>query len=307
MLFKQAPDLRDSEVTDHTLYLNRRHFIALGAGTGLAATAGLAAGLIPGLAGAAALDDKPTSKNHILTYNNFYELGTGKEDPSRNAGQFPPLRPWTVTVDGECHKPGVLDLDDLLRPHTPEERIYRMRCVEAWSLVIPWLGIPLADVLKRFEPTGSAKFVSFASIHAPDKLPYQRTNILPWPYVEGLRLDEAMHPLTLLATGLYGEALPVQNGAPLRLVVPWKYGFKGGKSIVRISFTRTRPPNTWNLLQPAEYGFYANVNPAVDHPRWSQARERRLGEFSRRPTLPFNGYAEQVAGLYAGMDLAKEF
>jgi sulfoxide reductase catalytic subunit YedY len=212
-----------------------------------------------------------------------------------------------VKVDGEVGKPGEYDLDDLLKPFTMEERVYRHRCVEAWSMVVPWLGFPLKDLIKRLEPTSRAKFVEFTTLLDPSQMPGQKSRILPWPYVEGLRMDEAMHPLALLVTGLYGKPLPNQNGAPLRLVTPWKYGFKGCKAIVRIHFTEQQPLNTWNIAVPDEYGFYANVNPEVDHPRWSQARERRLGEFFRRPTLPFNGYADQVAGMYAGMDLRKNF
>jgi sulfoxide reductase catalytic subunit YedY len=250
------------------------------------------------------LDDKLTPYEDITTYNNFYEFGTQKEEPAKNAHTLKP-RPWTVVVDGEVHRPRRLDLDDILRDYPSEERVYRMRCVEAWSMVIPWDGFPLGDLLKRVEPTSQAKFVAFTTLHDPAQMPGQRRDVLPWPYVEGLRLDEATHPLAILATGIYGRPLPNQNGAPLRLVVPWKYGFKGIKSIVRIRLTREMPPTTWNIAAPHEYGFYANVNPDVDHPRWSQKRERRLGELFKRPTLPFNGYGEQVASLYAGMDLRK--
>jgi sulfoxide reductase catalytic subunit YedY len=242
----------------------------------------------------------------VTTYNNFYEFGVGKEDPSELAHLFNP-RPWTVKIDGMVEKPGEYDLDDFLKPHTVEDRVYRLRCVEAWSMVIPWRGVPLADVLSRAEPTSSARFVEFTTVVRPSELPGQRRPILEWPYVEGLRLDEAMHPLTLLANGLYGRDLPNQNGAPLRLVVPWKYGFKSIKSIVRIHLTDRMPVNTWQQMQPREYGFYANVNPEVDHPRWSQARERRIGELRRRRTLMFNGYGEQVAHLYDGMDLRRWF
>jgi sulfoxide reductase catalytic subunit YedY len=251
-------------------------------------------------------DEEPTSFEDATRYNNFYEFGTDKTDPQRNAGSLRP-RPWSVEIAGEVAKPGTVDLDDLLRPHTAEERIYRLRCVEAWSMVIPWRGIPLGDILKRFEPTSNAKFVVFKTLFDPEQMPGQRRAILQWPYTEGLRMDEAQHPLTILATGMYGQDLPNQNGAPLRLVVPWKYGFKSIKSIVEIRLTRTEPATSWNLSAPYEYGFYANVNPAVDHPRWSQKRERRIGEFRKRATLPFNGYAEQVAHLYAGMDLRKHF
>jgi sulfoxide reductase catalytic subunit YedY len=242
----------------------------------------------------------------VTGYNNFYEFGTAKDEPARNAGSLRP-RPWKVRIDGEVGKPGDYDFDDLVNPYNPEERIYRHRCVEAWSMVVPWQGFPLKDLVKRIEPTSRARFVEFTTLHDVQQMPGQRSRILPWPYVEGLRLDEAMHPLALLVTGVYGKPLPNQNGAPLRLVVPWKYGFKGGKSIVRIRLTDRQPQNTWNVVAPDEYGFYANVNPAVDHPRWSQARERRLGEFFKRPTLPFNGYGDQVAGLYVGMDLKKDF
>jgi sulfoxide reductase catalytic subunit YedY len=242
----------------------------------------------------------------ITTYNNFYELGTDKSDPSNNAGSLR-TRPWTVAFEGEIGKPQVIDIETLLRLYPLEERVYRLRCVEAWSMVIPWIGFPLYPLIKRLEPTSRAKYVAFTTLLAPDQLPGQRTAALDWPYVEGLRLDEAMHPLTILAVGLYGQALPRQDGAPVRLVVPWKYGFKSIKSIVSVRLTERQPPTSWNRQAPREYGFYSNVNPDVDHPRWSQARERRIGELSRRKTLPFNGYANEVAGLYAGMDLAKDF
>jgi sulfoxide reductase catalytic subunit YedY len=242
----------------------------------------------------------------VTTYNNFYELGTDKPDPSRNAGTLRP-RPWSVTIEGEVKHPQVIDVDALLRSFALEERIYRMRCVEAWSMVIPWVGFPLAELVKRAEPTSRAKYVVFQTLHDPEQLPGQRRPVLRWPYVEGLRIDEATHPLALLAVGLYGRVLPNQNGAPIRLVVPWKYGFKGAKSIVRIRFQERQPETTWNLSAPDEYGFYANVNPEVDHPRWSQARERRIGEFFRRKTLPFNGYGAEVASLYAGLDLRKNY
>ncbi|MGD8497184.1 MAG: protein-methionine-sulfoxide reductase catalytic subunit MsrP, partial [Gemmatimonadales bacterium] len=247
-----------------------------------------------------------TPYEDVTTYNNFYEFGTGKEDPARNAHSLRP-RPWSVAIEGEVAKPAVYDLDDILGPVDVEDRVYRLRCVEAWSMVIPWRGFPLADLIERVEPTSNAKYVEFHTLLDPEQMPGQRRRVLDWPYVEGLRMDEAMHPLTLIATGLYGRDLPNQNGAPLRLVVPWKYGFKSIKSIVKIVFRETQPVNTWQASAPHEYGFYANVNPEVDHPRWSQARERRIGEFRKRPTLPFNGYAEQVASLYAGMDLRKNF
>jgi sulfoxide reductase catalytic subunit YedY len=251
-------------------------------------------------------DEPPTSYKDVTTYNNFYEFGVDKDDPAANAPTLRP-RPWTVAIEGEVGKPQVVDLDRLLGWFPLEERIYRMRCVEAWSMVVPWVGFPLGDLLKRVEPTARAKYVAFTTLHDTEQMPGQQHRVLDWPYVEGLRLDEAMHPLALLAVGLYGKVLPNQNGAPLRLVVPWKYGFKGIKSIVKIRLTEQQPPTSWNLAAPGEYGFYANVNPAVDHPRWSQASERRIGDFLRRPTLPFNGYAEQVAALYAGMDLRRSF
>jgi sulfoxide reductase catalytic subunit YedY len=252
------------------------------------------------------VDEPMTDLDSVAGYNNFYEFGTSKTEPARNAHTLKP-RPWTVTIDGEVHKPQTVDMDDLLRWFPLEERVYRMRCVEAWSMVIPWLGFPLGKLIDRVEPTSRAKYVAFTTLLDPAQMPGQQRDILDWPYVEGLRLDEAKHPLTLMAVGLYGRELPNQNGAPLRLVVPWKYGFKGIKSIVKISFTEQEPPTTWNQAAANEYGFYANVNPDVDHPRWSQATERRIGEFYRRKTLPFNGYAEQVAGLYTGMDLRKLF
>ncbi len=307
MLIRQGSDIRSAEITPRRLYLDRRAFLA-----GMAAVAALAPGLAEAaplagvVAGPFSTDEQPTSKESATSYNNFFELGPDKEDPKRNAGLLR-TRPWAVTVDGACARPGTVAVDDLIRPHRLEERIYRLRCVEGWSMVIPWVGFPLADLLRRFEPTSAAKFVAFATLYAPDMMPGQRLPLLKWPYAEGLRIDEAMHPLTILAVGMYGEDLPAQDGAPLRLVVPWKYGFKSIKSIVRISLVERQPPTAWNLRAPDEYGFYANVNPAVDHPRWSQAKERRIGEFFRRPTLPFNGYGDQVAGLYAGMDLRRFF
>ncbi|WP_027482502.1 protein-methionine-sulfoxide reductase catalytic subunit MsrP, partial [Deinococcus pimensis] len=240
------------------------------------------------------------------TYNNYYEFGLGKDDPAREAADFR-TRPWTVVVDGLVRRPQRIDVDTLTRWFPPEERIYRMRCVEAWSMVMPWSGFELGALIRRVEPLSTARYVAFTALHDPERMPGQLSDVLPWPYVEGLRLDEALHPLTLLATGLQGRPLPNQNGAPLRLVVPWKYGFKSIKAVARITFTREMPPTTWSLAAPDEYGFYANVNPAVDHPRWSQATERRIGDFARRPTLPFNGYADQVASLYAGMDLRRNF
>jgi sulfoxide reductase catalytic subunit YedY len=301
MLIQKPADIRPSEITPPELYARRREFLKT------AAVLGAAALVLPSLTQTATGDDlKPTPYKDVTTYNNFYEFGSGKTDPAENAGRLK-TKPWTVTVEGHCEKPGQYVLEDFLAPHVAEERIYRLRCVEAWSMVIPWLGIPLAHVLPRFQPTASARYVEFTTLFDPEQMPGQKTRLLPWPYVEGLRMDEAMHSLTLLATGLYGKELPNQNGAPLRLVAPWKYGFKSIKSIVKIRFTEQPPVTTWNRKAPGEYGFYANVNPDVDHPRWSQKKERRIGELFRRDTLPFNGYAEQVAGLYAGMDLRKNF
>jgi sulfoxide reductase catalytic subunit YedY len=304
MLIQKPADISPSEITPPELYARRREFMKT------AAVLGVVALLPPTLRGrlAQAADDdlQLTPYKDVTSYNNFYEFGTGKTDPAENAGSLK-TSPWTVTVEGHCEKPGQYALEDFLAPHPPEERIYRLRCVEAWSMVIPWLGVPLAKILPRFQPTSSAQYVEFTTLLDPEQMPGQRTRILDWPYVEGLRIDEAMHPLTLLATGLYGKELPNQNGAPLRLVAPWKYGFKSIKSIVKIRFTEQQPATAWNREAPGEYGFYANVNPEVDHPRWSQKKERRIGDFFRRDTLMFNGYAEQVAGLYAGMDLRKNF
>jgi sulfoxide reductase catalytic subunit YedY len=314
MLIRRPAEIPESEVTDEGLYINRRQFIrraaAAGAGLGLAATASpLAAGGSDAAASGSAAStqaDELTPYDVVTSYNNFYEFGTGKDDPAKNADTLK-TRPWTITVEGECNKPGVHDIDDLLTRYPPEERIYRLRCVEAWSMVIPWLGFPLADFINDLEPTSHARFVEFRTLYDPEQMPGQRRRVLDWPYREGLRMDEAMHPLTILSVGLYGKMLPKQDGAPIRLVVPWKYGFKSIKSIVSLRFTREMPLTSWAEAAPNEYGFYANVNPEVDHPRWSQARERRLGEFRRRPTLLFNGYAEQVAQLYAGMDLRRNF
>jgi sulfoxide reductase catalytic subunit YedY len=313
MLIKFPSDIAPSEITPPDLYRDRRRFLQTAAVT----AAGLLAGdwLDPATAtagerlpniqpGPFATREEQTPYSSITAYNNFYEFGTAKEDPARNAHTLR-TRPWTVTVGGHCGKPGAYPLEDILSGQPLEERIYRLRCVEAWSMVIPWVGFPLAGVLQRFQPTASARYVEFLTLRDPAQMPGQRLPVLDWPYREGLRMDEAMHPLTILAVGLYGEVLPNQNGAPLRLVVPWKYGFKSIKSIVAIHFTEQPPRTSWNEQAPQEYGFYANVNPAVDHPRWSQKKERRIGDFFRRDTLPFNGYAEQVAGLYAGMDLHK--
>jgi sulfoxide reductase catalytic subunit YedY len=303
MLIGTRNEIRSSEVTDEVHYWRRREFIAATAG----ALVGTAAW--PRLVRAAAPppdDEELTPLNAITQYNNFYEFGVRKDDPAKHAHLLRP-RPWTVRVEGAVHHPGQFDVDDLIRRYQPEERIYRLRCVEAWSMVIPWLGFPLAKLLADVQPTSQAAYVAFQTLHDPEQMPGQQTGVLPWPYVEGLRLDEAMHPLTLLATGLYGKTLPNQNGAPIRLVVPWKYGFKSAKSIVHIRLTDTQPNTAWNDAAPSEYGFYSNVNPGVDHPRWSQAKERRIGDFLKRPTQPFNGYADQVASLYAGMDLGKNF
>jgi len=289
-----------SEITPAEVYFNRRQVIAgLVAGATLPATAFARS--------AEKADLEPNSLEDITTYNNFYEFGTDKADPARRSDRFRP-KPWSVAITGEVAKPGTYTLEDLLRPVSPEERVYRLRCVEAWSMVIPWLGFPLGDLLRRFEPTSRARYVAFRTVMRPEEMPGQRFPVLDWPYVEGLRIDEAMHPLTILANGLYGKPLPNQNGAPLRLVVPWKYGFKSIKSIVEIRLTEKQPPTAWNKSAPHEYGFYANVNPEVDHPRWSQASERRIGSglfAPRQPTLMFNGYGEQVASLYRGMDLRK--
>ncbi|HEX9625503.1 MAG TPA: protein-methionine-sulfoxide reductase catalytic subunit MsrP [Acidiferrobacterales bacterium] len=310
MLIRKPSDIRPAEITDPAVYLGRRRFLA----TATAAAAGL--WLAPGAMAAQKLDaagnsrfstaEPSTPYQDITRYNNFYEFGTDKESPAKRAHTLR-TRPWTVAVEGEVKRPKVYDIDTLIKLAPLEERIYRLRCVEAWSMVVPWVGLPLGALIKQFQPTGRAKYVEFTTLHDPEQMPGQRSGVLDWPYVEGLRLDEAMHPLTILAVGLYGEVLPNQNGAPIRLVVPWKYGFKSIKSIVRIRFTDTLPATTWALSAPREYGFYANVNPAVSHPRWSQARERRIGEFLKRPTLPFNGYGEQVAELYRGMDLKKFF
>ena len=326
MLIRRPNDIQPSEITPQSIFRERRRFMSDSAGLATAAMFGGALSLLgPGPARALAADpdakgpklegvvespyrtdEELTPYSDITSYNNFYEFGTDKRDPARHAAKFTPL-PWKVKVLGECEKPGEYDYDDLVQPHRLEERIYRLRCVEAWSMVIPWIGIPLADVLARFAPTSKAKYVALRTVFRPEEMRGQKRPILDWPYVEGLRIDEAMHPLTLLTVGLYGEVLPNQNGAPMRLVVPWKYGFKSIKSIVAIEFTEEEPPTTWNLAAPHEYGFYSNVNPNVSHPRWSQRRERRIGELFKRETLMFNGYADEVAGLYAGMDLKANY
>lgn len=302
------PPLPSSEITPHRLYLARRAFLGASAGA-IAATAFSGSAFADALQakkGPFQAEDKPTAKDSVTTYNNFYEFGLDKGDPAKNAGTLR-TSPWSIAIEGACEKPGTYGLEDLYKPADLEERIYRHRCVEGWSMVIPWIGIPLASVLQKVGPTADAKFVAFETLNDRSQMPGLRSSVLEWPYREGLRIDEAMHPLTMLAVGLYGETLPNQNGAPVRLVVPWKYGFKGIKSIVRIKLQDTQPRTAWNVAAPSEYGFYSNVNPEVDHPRWSQKTERRIGEFRRRDTLPFNGYGEQVAGLYAGMDLKRYF
>ncbi|MDH3645814.1 MAG: protein-methionine-sulfoxide reductase catalytic subunit MsrP [Gammaproteobacteria bacterium] len=326
MRYDSTPRILSSEITDETDYLNRREFLRL---AGIAAAGAVASSACQAdVSGATtsdglsrgtdlgkleksvlSIDDKPNSFEDITTYNNFYEFGTDKSDPHRNAKDFV-TEPWTLTVAGECSKPGTYDFDELMRGSTIEERVYRLRCVEAWSMIVPWAGISMATLLKRFEPNSRANFVKYTTLYDPDQMPTQRRRILDWPYVEGLTIAEAMNPLTIMVVGLYGKVLPNQNGAPMRLMVPWKYGFKSIKSIVRIEFTEKQPLNTWQISAPHEYGFYANVNPEVDHPRWSQARERRIGTglFAEKiPTLMFNGYAEHVAHLYDGLDLAKNF
>jgi len=300
--------IRPSEITDKSVYLSRRQLIAGAAAAGLLPSALLADPLSNLGKSPFSTDEKPNSLKDITSYNNFYEFGLEKEDPSKYAPGRLKTRPWTINVDGECNKPGRVDIDGFLKESRLEERIYRHRCVEAWSMVIPWVGVPLSDFLKKFEPNSRAKYVSFTTLNDTSQMPGIRMlSSFSWPYREGLRIDEAMHPLTLLAVGIYGETLLPQNGAPIRLVVPWKYGFKSIKSIVAISFTETQPKTLWNQAASNEYGFYSNVNPSVDHPRWSQAKEHRIGEFGRRPTLMFNGYADQVASLYSGMDLVKYF
>jgi sulfoxide reductase catalytic subunit YedY len=326
MLIKHAADIPESDVTPERVYLKRREFMKISALAGAAAlTCGpaLAGGKVlvahPAeaktrqlddvIAGPFSTDQPANSWTDITTYNNYYEFGTAKDDPARNAADFKPL-PWTLKVGGECNRPGTYHYEDLVSPYQLEERIYRLRCVEAWSMVVPWVGLPLASLLKRFEPTSAARYVQFKTLYDPARMPGQRRRILDWPYREGLTIAEAMHPLTLMAVGLYGRTLPNQNGAPLRLVVPWKYGFKSIKAITEINFVEKQPRTSWQMAAPAEYGFYANVNPHVDHPRWSQARERVIGAnifAPKKPTLMFNGYGEQVASLYTGLDLRKNF
>src|SRR6202166_3194208 len=322
MLIGKPAAIKSSEITPKATYLNRRNFLAGATITGAAALAGIAFRdfrdlVAPSLTARAnakidglqkspfSTTEKETPYKDITTYNNFYEFSTDKDGPADVAKNFK-TRPWTVTIDGEVKKKHVLDVDTIIKMAAPEERIYRHRCVEGWSIVVPWVGVSLSELIKRADPMPKAKFVEFATLYDPKQMPGQRTSVLKWPYVEGLRMDEAMHPLALLCFGMYGEVLPNQDGAPLRVVLPWKYGFKSAKSIVRIRFTTDQPLNTWQQSAPNEYGFYSNVNPNVDHPRWSQAKERRLGEFFKRPTLMFNGY-DQVGSLYSGMDLKKNF
>lgn len=332
MLLKRNPGIPSSEITDEQMYLRRREFMQIAAGAAVAAAAaplvacsddaiGAAGGVAAPAGGvfsapnlpltgykekAVTVDEKLSTFEEITGYNNFYEFGTAKGDPKRYTGALK-TSPWTIKIDGLCQKPADYHIDDLIKPIQLEERIYRLRCVEAWSMVIPWIGVPLSTIIERAEPTAKATFVQFTTVLRPSQLPGQNTGSLEWPYVEGLRMDEAKHPLTMLAVGLYGKTLLTQNGAPLRLVVPWKYGFKSIKSIVRIRFVDKQPQTSWSLSNPEEYGFYSNVNPSVDHPRWTQARERRIGTFLPRQTLMFNGYADQVASMYAGMDLRRYY
>ena len=319
MLIKKPADIPSSEITPKSLYLNRRTFLAGAAAAGAAAIAGIslrdlvspsmavyANAKIDGIKKSSfSTKETVTPYKDVTNYNNYYEFSTDKYEPADLAKNFK-TRPWTVTIDGAVEKKQVLDVDTIIKMAAPEERIYRHRCVEGWSIVVPWVGFSLSELINKAKPTSKAKFVEFTTLLDTQQMPGQRGHVLDWPYVEGLRMDEAMHPLALLCFGMYGEALPNQDGAPLRVVVPWKYGFKSGKAIVRIRFTDSQPRTTWAEMAPREYGFYANVNPNVDHPRWSQAKERRLGEFLKRPTLMFNGY-DQVASLYSGMDLKKNF
>ena len=318
MLIKKAVDIPSSEITPKNVYLNRRKFLAGTVISGAASVAGMSLGelaepmtvqantKVEGIQKSSfSTTEKITPLKDVSNYNNYYEFSTDKYEPAKLAKDFK-THPWPVTIDGLVKKKQVLDVDAIVKMATPEERIHRHRCVEGWSIVVPWVGFSLSELIKKAEPFPKAAFVEFTTVLDPNHMPGQRTGVLEWPYVEGLRMDEAMHPLALLCFGMYGEALPNQDGAPLRIVVPWKYGFKSAKAIVRIHFTDKQPVNTWNKSAPNEYGFYSNVNPNVDHPRWSQAKERRLGEFFKRPTLMFNGY-DQVASLYSGMDLKKNF
>ena len=308
MLIRHPDAIAPSDITPRSLFDRRREFLRLSTGAalgGLLPTAAQAK-LGPGQPSVLSTTEAPTPLKHVTGYNNYYEFGTDKEDPARTAHTLR-VRPWTLSIEGLVKQPKTLGIEDILKLAPLEERIYRLRCVEGWSMVIPWLGFPVASLLKQVEPLGSARYVEFITAVQPETMPGVRSRVLDWPYVEGLRLDEAMHPLAIMAVGLYGDVLPNQNGAPLRLVVPWKYGFKSGKSIVRIRLTDKEPLTSWMKSAPREYGFYSNVNPEVDHPRWSQASERRIGEFSKRKTLMFNGYAEQVSQLYTGMDLRKQF
>jgi sulfoxide reductase catalytic subunit YedY len=314
MLIRRPADIRSSEITPQRLYLDRRAFVKMAtlaiASGSLGSRSVTAAGSLPITKRMVTTTDARTPLNAVTSYNNFYEFGSGKDEPARNAAAFK-TRPWSVVVDGECAKPGTYAIDDILKPHPLEERVYRMRCVEGWSMVIPWVGFPLGDLLKRFGPTANARFVEFTTVFRPEDMVGQRQRfprLLTWPYVEGLRMDEAMHPLAIIATGVYGELLPNQNGAPLRLVVPWKYGFKGIKSIVKIRFTKSMPMTSWPLEAPEYYAFYSNVNPGpTDSTYRDQRTERRIGEVRMRSTLMFNGYADQVSSMYGGMNLRKSF
>ncbi len=319
-LMRHTNDIRPSQITSESEFHSRRALLAAALAGGLMAAAPRAARAAAGSAPSTpalsfapnprySVQDKPNTYEEITHYNNYYEFGTDKIDPAEHAGSLR-IKPWSVQISGEAEKTGTFTLEDILKPHALEERIYRLRCVEAWSMVIPWVGFPLGDLLKRFNPTSKAKFVEFTTLLDRSQMPGQRSDVLPWPYVEGLRIDEAMHPLSIMVVGLYGHELPNQNGAPLRTMAPWKYGFKNGKAIVRIRFTENQPRTTWNIAAQNEYGFYGNVNPEVDHPRWSQATERHIGTgffASRQRTLMFNGYADQVASLYQGMDLRRYY
>ena len=309
---KKASKITASNITPEAIYRKRREFMAASGLLGSAillnpwGAARASLGIGDYTKNAISLDEKLTEENDVLRYNNFYEFGTDKEDPARNAQKFD-TNDWKITVGGECEKPGVYALEDLVNPFTIEERVYRLRCVEAWSMVIPWLGVPMASVIKMLKPTSRARYVAFKTLLDPMQMPGQNRAVLQWPYREGLRIDEAVHPLTLFAVGMYGKTMPNQNGAPVRLVVPWKYGFKSIKSIVSIDFVEQQPATSWNMSGPDEYGFYSNVNPEVDHPRWSQKKERRIGDFFKQKTLIFNGYGDEVAAMYSGMDLRQNY